>query len=157
VQAGQGAYVPELSALGPLPAPVSHARRRHDPSRSLTERGDLQVREPLIPGLTHTETLQVDDRLIVPAVLPAFTGFQDMPPVFATAFMVGFVEWTCVEALRPFLEPHEHSVGTRIDMSHINPTPVGLCVTAKIVLTGINGRMLGFEVFCSDELGEIGS
>ena len=28
-----------------------------------------------------------------------------MPPVFATAFLVGFVEWTCIEALRPYLKP----------------------------------------------------
>jgi fluoroacetyl-CoA thioesterase len=59
--------------------------------------GDLRV------GLQHQETLTVTDRLVVPAVSDAFKEFADMPPVFATAFLVGFVEWTCIEALRPFL------------------------------------------------------
>jgi fluoroacetyl-CoA thioesterase len=115
------------------------------------------MKQTLVTGITHTQSLRVDDALIVPAVSQAFTGFHDMPPVFATAFMVGFVEWACIEALRPFLEPHEHSVGTHIDISHISPTPVGMIVTAKVALARINGRALRFDVFCSDDLGEIGS
>jgi fluoroacetyl-CoA thioesterase len=114
------------------------------------------MREIPAIGLTFVQSITVDEGLIVPAVSRAFTGFQDMPPVFATAFMVGFVEWTCIEALRPYLKPHEHSVGTLIDMSHINPTPVGMVVTAKADLVALNGRMLRFEVSCTDELGEIG-
>ena len=114
------------------------------------------MKEMLPVGLTHTKSIKVDERLIVPAVSPAFE-FADMPPVFATAFMVGFVEWTCIEALRPYLEPHEHSVGTQINMSHMSPTPVGLTVTAKIMLTAVNGRLLKFDVSCTDDVGEIGS
>lgn len=64
----------------------------------------------LAPGLRHVQSIQVDDRLTVPAVAPAFTGFADMPPVFATAFLVGFVEWTCIEALRPYLGPAQKTV-----------------------------------------------
>lgn len=57
----------------------------------------------LKPGLRHTLTVSIDDALTVPRLSTAFTGFADMPPVFATAFMVGFVEWTCIEAIRPCL------------------------------------------------------
>ena len=71
----------------------------------------------LKPGLRHTQTLRVDQSLTVPAVSPAF-AFDDMPPVFATAFMVGFIEWACIEALRPFLDPSERTVGTHVDVSH---------------------------------------
>ena len=48
-------------------------------------------------GIAHSVSLTVDDRLTVPAVSAAFTGFADMPPVFATAYMVGFVEWACID------------------------------------------------------------
>ena len=115
------------------------------------------MKQTLVTGITRTQCLRIDNALTVPAVSRAFTGFHDMPPVFATAFMVGFVEWVCIEALRPFLDPHEHSVGTHIDMSHVSPTPVGMIVTAKVALTRINGRMLRFDVFCADAIGEIGS
>lgn len=115
------------------------------------------MKDTLVTGLYGTQSLVVDETLIVPAVSPVFTGFADMPPVFATAFMVGLVEWTCVELLRPHLEKHEHSVGTGIAMTHTSPTPAGLTVIARIRLAAIHGRMLTFSVSCADALGEIGA
>lgn len=111
----------------------------------------------LTAGLQHRETLVVDARLTVPAVAEVFTGFADMPRVFATAFLVGFVEWTCIEALRPFLGPDRRTVGTHINVSHIAATPVGMKVTAAVELIMVEGRELRFEVACRDEAGPIGS
>jgi hypothetical protein len=54
----------------------------------------------LKPGLRHVQTLPVDQSMTAPAVSPAFGGFADTPPVLATAFMVGFIEWACIEALK---------------------------------------------------------
>ena len=105
----------------------------------------------LAVGLRHSQTIMVDDQLVVPAVSPAFTGFADMPPVFATALLVGFVEWTCIEALRPFLSPDQKTVGVHVDLSHSAATPVGIAVTAEVELTGIEGRRLRFKVICRDE------
>jgi fluoroacetyl-CoA thioesterase len=109
----------------------------------------------LKPGLRHVQTLRVDQSLTVPAVSPAF-AFDDMPPVFATAFMVGFIEWACIEALRPFLDANERTVGTHIDVSHVSATPVGLMVTAEVELLEIKGRKLRFKVACRDDKGPIG-
>lgn len=100
--------------------------------------------------------IRVDPSLTVPAVSPIFTGFADMPPVFATAFMVGFVEWACIEAIRPLLNPGEQTVGTHIDISHSAATPVGMLVSAQVELTEVRGRRLRFRVFCRDEAGVIG-
>ena len=59
---------------------------------------------PMPPiGLRHRESVTVDASLTVPSVSPSFRHFHDMPPVFATAFMVGFVEETCVAALEAHL------------------------------------------------------
>ncbi|GAB3935699.1 hypothetical protein GCM10028804_55130 [Larkinella terrae] len=74
-----------------------------------------------------------------------------MPEVFATAFLVGFVEWTCIEALRPYLTSDERTVGTYIDISHCAATPVGMVVIAEVELIEIIGRKLRFKVLCRDE------
>jgi fluoroacetyl-CoA thioesterase len=102
------------------------------------------------------QTLKVDESLIVPAVSEHFTGFADMPPVFATAFMVGFIEWACIEAIRPHLEPGEHTVGTHVNVSHMAATPVGMNVTAFVELIAAEGRKLVFRVTCRDEKDIIG-
>lgn len=105
----------------------------------------------LQPGLKHTHSVQVDERLTVPAVSQAFTGFSDMPPVFATAFLVGFVEWTCIEALRPYLDPGQKTVGVHVDLSHSAATPVGMRVTAEVELVAVEGRRLRFKAVCRDD------
>ena len=105
----------------------------------------------LQPGLKHTHSVQVDERLTVPAVSQAFTGFSDMPPVFATAFLVWFVEWTCIEALRPYLDPGQKTVGVHVDLSHSAATPVGMRVTAEVELVAVEGRRLRFKAVCRDD------
>jgi len=76
--------------------------------------------------------------------------------VFATAFMVGFVEDTCVAALKPHLEAGQRSVGTHVDVSHAAPTPIGRIVTCEVELVAIEGRKLRFKVACRDDKGVIG-
>jgi fluoroacetyl-CoA thioesterase len=108
-------------------------------------------RSDLQPGLRFYQSILVNESLIVPALSGAFAGFVDMPSVFATAFMVGLVESTCVEGLRTYLLKDEHTVGTLIDVSHVAATPVGLRVTAEAHLLAVVGRKLRFSVICRDE------
>jgi len=110
----------------------------------------------LRPGIAFSQSILVDDSLTVPSVSARFRGFADMPPVFATAFMVGFVEWTCIEAVRAHLSDGEQTVGTHIDMSHMAATPAGLHVTAEVELLAVEGRKLRFRVRCYDDRESIG-
>jgi fluoroacetyl-CoA thioesterase len=112
--------------------------------------------DDLKPGLRHSETLTVGESVTVPGAARIFPSFRDMPPVFATAYMVAFVEWTCVEGLRRYLSPGEKSVGIHVDMSHSAATPVGMKVTAEVELVEVNGRRLRFKVNCKDEAEVIG-
>lgn len=112
--------------------------------------GDLK------PGLRHIQTLRVSEALSVPAMAPSFASFSDMPPVFATAYMVAFIEWACLEMLKAHLDPGEGSVGTHVDVSHAAATPVGMIVTAEVELVAVEGRKLRFQVTCRDEADEIG-
>jgi fluoroacetyl-CoA thioesterase len=107
-------------------------------------------------GLRHSMTLAVDESLTVPSIACAF-DFRDMPPVFATAFMVAFIEATCIEALKPHLAAHQRTVGTHVDVSHIAATPVGMRVTADVELIAVEGRRLRFKVECRDDSEVIGA
>ena len=104
----------------------------------------------LTPGLRHRASLAVNHSLTVPAVSAALPAFADMPPVFATAFMVGFIEATCIEALAPYLDPGEGTVGTHVDVSHVAATAVGMLVSAEVELVDVSGRNLRFRVQCHD-------
>ncbi len=107
-------------------------------------------------GLRHTRTVAVGAALAVPAASGLFAVTADMPPVFATAQMIAFVEWTCVAALAPFIAPHQRTVGTRVEISHLSATPIGMNVTAEVELVEIDGRRLRFAATCRDEAEVIG-
>ena len=110
----------------------------------------------LKPGLRHSATIRVTEQLAVPASGRMLGATAEMPPVFATANMIAFVEWTCVAALAPYLAPHQRTVGTRIEISHSAATPIGMDVTADVELVEIDGRRLRFKVSCRDEAEPIG-
>ncbi len=111
----------------------------------------------LIPGLEGSVSLQVPESKLVPALYPESEAFQEMPPVFATGFLVGLMEWACLAAVNAHLDwPREQTVGTHIHVSHEAPTPPGLVVTATARLTAVAGRRLTFEVEAHDGIDVIG-
>ena len=110
----------------------------------------------MTPGLIHRESMVVAPRHAVPHVTPDWAGFADMPPVLATAMMVGFIENTCILALRPHLAPGQCSLGIHVDVSHVAPTPVGATITAQVELIAVEARRLEFLVSCRNEIGLIG-
>jgi len=93
----------------------------------------------------------VPESKTVPHLYPEAPEFQAMPRVFATGFLVGFIEWACIQALRAHLDwPREQSVGTHVNISHLAATPPGLEVVARVRLVEVDGRRLVFEVEASD-------
>ena len=114
------------------------------------------MRASVVPGLSHRASLTVTDELVVPALSPHFPDFSEMPPVFATAYLVGFIEATCIECLQGHLDEGERTVGVRVNVSHSAATPTGMTVTADVRLTEVAGRILTFEVHAFDDAGSIG-
>ena len=107
-------------------------------------------------GLKHQQSLTVTPDLTVPSVSPHFPQFKEMPAVFATAFMVAFVEDTCVAALQPHLSAGQRTVGTHVNVSHNAATPIGMQAHCAVELVEVEGRRLKFKVTCSDDKGSIG-
>jgi fluoroacetyl-CoA thioesterase len=114
------------------------------------------MRDTLRAGLRHTFTYRVPATKLVPTLFPDAAEFQAMPRVFATGYLVGLVEWTCIQAVNPHLDwPREQTVGTRIDVSHAAPTPPGNEVVVEVELTAVDGRRLAFRVKARDDAATI--
>lgn len=110
----------------------------------------------LVSGLTHESVIAVTDDLTVPRVSARLSAFADMPPVFATAFMVAVMEATCIECLKEHLDDGVHTVGVRVDVGHSAATPVGMAVRTRVELLSIENRLLTFGVRAQDGAGLIG-
>ena len=78
-------------------------------------------------------------------------------PVYATPALVALLEEAAVNALKPSLEAGKTSVGTRIEVSHLAATPIGMIVRAQATLSAIDGRRLVFDVVAYDEAEQIAS
>jgi fluoroacetyl-CoA thioesterase len=110
------------------------------------------MKDTLKPGIESTFTLRITEAKTVPALYPEAPEFRMMPTVFATGFMVGFIEWACIKAINPHLDwPEEQTVGTQVNISHTAATPPGMEVTARVKLIKVDGRRLFFEVEAHDE------
>jgi len=109
------------------------------------------LKETLKPGIRYQHKFLLPPTKTVPALYPEAPEFLLMPEVFATGFLVGFLEWACIKAVIPHLDwPEEQSLGTRIDVSHEAATPPGLEVTASVELIAVQGRKLTFTVSAHD-------
>jgi len=116
------------------------------------------MKETIKPGIEYVHKYLVPENKTVPSLYPESDEFVVMPKVFATGYLVGFLEWACIKAINPYLDwPEEQTVGTHIDISHIAATPPGLEVTGKVKLIEVDGRRLVFDVEAHDGIDTISS
>lgn len=109
------------------------------------------MKDTLKPGIKYQQKFSVPKSKTVPALYPEAEEFLLMPEVFATGFLVGFLEWACIKLVNPHIDwPTEQTVGTHIDVSHEAATPPGLEVTASVELIAVEGRKLVFAVEAHD-------
>lgn len=113
------------------------------------------MKETLTTGLTHQMTYIVPANRTVPHLLPEAAEFETMPDVLATGYMVGIIEWACMELLRPHLDDGEISLGTHVNFSHAAPTVPGSTVTIDVEVTEINRRAVTFNITAADEFATI--
>jgi len=114
------------------------------------------MKDSLQPGLTFQFRFKLPPTKTVPHLYPESAMFQEMPPVLATGFLVGLMEWACIEALRPHLDwPREQSLGTHVNFSHLAATPAGFTVTIDVKLEKIEGRKLSFSLSAHDGVDKI--
>ena len=76
--------------------------------------------------------------------------------VFATPAMISLMEETCWKMVQPELEEGLGTVGTKVNVSHMAPSAIGMTILCEATIMEIEGRKITFEVICSDENGMIG-
>ena len=114
------------------------------------------MKATLKPGLAHRCTYRVPDNKTVPHLYPEVADFQAMPRVFATGYMVGLMEWACMQLMAPHLDAGEGSLGVHIDVNHTAATPPGFTVTVDVACTRVDGKRLSFDVVAHDGVDQIG-
>jgi fluoroacetyl-CoA thioesterase len=114
------------------------------------------MKATLEPGAKTQFIYRIPANKTVPHLYPDAREFQLMPTVFATGFMVGLMEWTCLHIIAPHLEEGEGSLGTHINVSHVAATVPGQTVTVDAVCTKVAARRLYFHVKAHDGIDLIG-
>ncbi len=66
--------------------------------------------------------------------------------VVGTPFLIGYIEIASHQAILPYCEAGEATVGTRIEVDHLAPALPGHLVTADAKVTSVEGRRVLFEV-----------
>ena len=115
------------------------------------------MKPSLRAGLKHRFAYQVPVTKTVPHLYTEARELRAMPEVFATGFMVGLMEWTCVQLLEPHLDQGEGSLGVHIDVAHKAATPPGLTVTVEAECVEVRGPRTRFKLTAHDGVDEIGS
>lgn len=77
--------------------------------------------------------------------------------VFSTPAMINLMEHAAREALAPFLEPGEESVGVSVEVEHLAPSAPGGTARAEARVTAVDGRLIDFEIVAYDDRERIGS
>lgn len=76
--------------------------------------------------------------------------------VLATPSMIALMEGTSHQAVAPFLEPGQSTVGVLVNVRHLAATPQGMPIRIRSELIAVDGRKLTFAVEAYDALEKIG-
>lgn len=75
--------------------------------------------------------------------------------VLATPAVAALVEKACWQSVAGELDFGYTTVGTRLELCHTAPTPVGMVVRCRCELTAVEDRRLTFTAAVRDDKGEV--
>ena len=80
----------------------------------------------------------------------------ELPPVYSTPDMIRLMEIAAFQALQPYCEGDEITVGTSIHIEHRAASGIGARIQAVAELESFDGRFYTLRVSACDDLREIG-
>ncbi len=92
--------------------------------------------------------------LVTGEVAIDFLG-NDAARVLGTPFLIAHLEMASRNAVKDHLGQGYDTVGTRIDIRHLAPTPIGMSVTFHSEVTAVDDRRITFKVWADDETEKI--
>lgn len=103
------------------------------------------------PGMFKEETFLVEEKHSAMHV-----GSGSLR-VLATPWMIAFIERVAQKFMGELLPEGYTSVGVRVDVQHLAPSPVGSRVTARAEVVSVEGSKVNFNVEAWDGVEKIGS
>lgn len=79
-----------------------------------------------------------------------------LPPVYSTPDMIRLMETACFNALQPYCDQGEITVGISIHVEHRAASGLGLRIRAQAELESFDGRFYTMRVTAHDGIQEIG-
>jgi predicted thioesterase len=110
----------------------------------------MAIKLDLPAGLTGTAEMVVGEQHTAPRV------GSGRIRVLATPVMINLIEAAALAAVEQSLPEQHQSLGTRLDISHMAATPVGMRVRATAEVVRVEGRAIHFRVRAEDERELIG-
>ena len=92
--------------------------------------------------------------VVTPETAVSFLGIEGAR-VLGTPFLIFHLEMTARNSIKALLDEGFDTVGARVDVRHLAATPLGMQVTFRSELTGIEDRRLFFRVEAFDEKEKI--
>ena len=80
----------------------------------------------------------------------------ELPPVYSTPDMIRLMETAAFQALQPYCEGDEITVGTSINIEHRAASGIGAHIKAEAILESFDGRFYTMRVTARDDAQEIG-
>jgi fluoroacetyl-CoA thioesterase len=75
--------------------------------------------------------------------------------VYATPMLIRDIEVTCRDLLLEHVDPGEDSVGTRVEIDHLNATLLGMEVEITATIAEVKGRLVTFDISGRDGVDAI--
>jgi fluoroacetyl-CoA thioesterase len=107
------------------------------------------LKSTLVPGLRRVVRIEVDRARTI-----GFLG-EEMR-VYSTPFMVGDVEYSSLKFIEEHLDEGESSVGIRVAVDHLGPTPLGQWVEIHLEVTSVEGRKATIAAEIRDAIEVVG-
>ena len=92
--------------------------------------------------------------VVTPEIAVNFLGLEGAR-VLGTPFLIANLEMTARDSVKPLLDDGFDTVGARVDVRHLAATPLGMRVSFRSELIGIEDRRLLFRVEAFDEKDKI--
>jgi predicted thioesterase len=107
------------------------------------------VKPTLAPGLRRVVRIEVDRERTI-----GFLGEELR--VYSTPSMVRDVEYSSLQLLQEHLDEGESSVGIRVAVDHLGPTPLGQWVEIHLEVTKVEGRKATVAAEIRDAVETVG-
>lgn len=104
--------------------------------------------------MTMIGTKREEKLLVTSEVAIDFLGVETAR-VLSTPHLIGHLEMTARNAVKPLLEPGHDTVGTHVNVAHLAATPMGMSVTFRAEVTSVEDRRVNFKVEAFDEKDKI--